>query len=149
MIRDARSCPDGLRVPAADLEQIVINAIASKFRDRAWMTSALADLGHASDAGPAIEGAMLLAGEIEQQQVNNTGMLRSTIAHIEVSKAAFKIQLDKTAIVKRLLPGRCDMHKTSARNETIDIIVSGRFLRCGKQVRLILGNNNQGQVKAE
>jgi len=162
MIRNAKTCPEGLRVPAADLEKIVIKAITSKFRDRKWVSALAADLHRsageaeyhsgemtASAHQTAIANAGTLAAQVQHQTVANTVVLKTIISRVEVSKTAILIKLDKTLMAKMLRVASTDQHQSSRNAETIDITVTGQFLRCGKQVRLVLGNERDDEAKPD
>ena len=45
-------------------------------------------------------------------------------------------------VVTTLIADAGAEHLAQAKNNTVDLIVSGQFLRCGKQVRLVLGNDD-------
>jgi site-specific DNA recombinase len=145
MIRNAQTNPDGLRVPASDLEMMVINAVATKLRDTKWLTSTFAGTSNASELSPMIERASLLAKNVEQQTVLNDDTLKRTISRVEVGKNAISIKLNMNCVVAALIAGAGAGHVDQATNNTVDLIVSGQFLRCGKQVRLVLGNDDTDQ----
>jgi site-specific DNA recombinase len=147
MIRNVKAAPDGLRVPAADLERIVIYAIAGKLRNGTWVSAVLAGLTDASGISIAIASAGLLAARVEHQVVQNTGVIATTISRITVSKSTIKVQLDRAALVKILLTGSTSGDPAISEKEMIDIVIDGQFLRCGKQVRLVLGNTADDRLK--
>jgi hypothetical protein len=161
MLRNARACPEGLRIPAADLEKIVINAITGKLRDRNWVSALTVDLHRlAGDAEPhnrdltasvhqtVIASAGNLVAQMHHQTVANTGALKTIISRVEVSKTTIVIKLSKTSIARMLGVADSEQHQL-AKTGTTDIIVTGQSLRCGKQVRLILGNGNGEQAKPD
>ena len=161
-IRNARANPDGLRVPAADLERIVITAIAGRLRDQKWVSTLAAGL-HASAADGldqqfemtasahknAITSAATLADQLNQKATTNTGLLKAIISSVDVSKSAILIRLGKAQIGKQLAMEDPQVQQLSHSGGTIDINVTGQFLRCGKQVRLVLGNDDIGQSEPD
>ena len=149
MIRNAKSSPDGLRVPASDLEKMVINAVATKLRDKKWVTSTFAGVDDASELSLMIERAKSLSKQVEQQTVFNDGALKTIIHRVEVSKNAISIKLDMNSIAATLTQSTDAEHSIPTKSNTIEILVSGQFLRCGKQVRLVLGNDNNDQQKSD
>ena len=84
MIRNAKSSPDGLRVPASDLEKMVIGTVTTKLRDKKWVTSTFAGAENASELSPMIERAMSLAKHAEHQTVVNDGTLKTIIHRVVV-----------------------------------------------------------------
>lgn len=144
-IRNAQSNPDGLRIPAADLEKMVINAIAGKLRDQKWVTTTFAGADHASEISTIIERALSIAKKIEEQTVLDDGTLKAIISRVEVSKKTISIKLDLNSIAATLLHNADADKFASGNSNAFHIVVSGQFLRCGKQVRLVLGNENADQ----
>ena len=145
MIENAKSNSDGLRIPASDLEKMVINAIAAKLRDQTWVTSTFAGTVDASEISPMIERASSIAKKVEEQTVLNDGALKAIINHVEVSKSKISIKLDLKSIAATLLPNANAENFALGKNNAFHIVVSGQFLRCGKQVRLVLGNDSADQ----
>ena len=145
MIENAKSNPDGLRIPASDLEKMVIGAIATKLRDKKWLTMTLAGADHASEISPMIERTSSIAKKVEEQTVLNDGTLNAIIDRVEVSKSTISIKLDLNSIAATLLPNGDVKNFALGKNNAFHIVVSGQFLRCGKQVRLVLGNDSADQ----
>jgi site-specific DNA recombinase len=145
MIENAKSNPDGLRIPASDLERMVIDAIAAKLRDRKWVTSTFDRSDNASDISPMIERASSIARKVEEQPVLNDGTLKLIINRVELSKSNISIKLDLNSIAATLLPNASAENFILGKIHAFHIVVSGQFLRCGKQVRLVLGNDSADQ----
>ncbi len=145
LIRNAKTFPDGLRVPASDLEKIVINSIAAKLRDESWVTTTFFEPDKASELRPMIDRAISLAKRVEQQTVLNDCTFRTIIHRVEVSKNIISIKLGFNSIAAALLPNADAEHPAAAKNSTVEILIRGQFLRCGKQVRLVLGNDDAVQ----
>ena len=103
-IRNAKSNPDGLRVPASDLEKMVINAIAVKLGDQKWVTSTFAENVNASELRPMIDRAASLAKQVQGQAVHNDGTFNAIIKRVEVSKRKISIKLNLKSIATTLLP---------------------------------------------
>jgi site-specific DNA recombinase len=144
-IRSAKSNPDGLRVPAADLEKMVIDAIAGKLRDQKWVTATFSEKNNASELSPIIYRAILLAKQAEGQTVRNDGTLKAIVQRVEVSNSTISIRLNVQSIVAVLLPDVEAESFAPGKSNAFHIVATGQFLRCGKQVRLILGNDNADQ----
>ena len=82
---------------------------------------------------------------IEGQAVHNDGTFNAIIKRVEVSKRTISIKLNLNSIATTLLPNADAENFAPGKNHAFDIVVSGQFLRCGKQVRLVLGNNGGDQ----
>ena len=144
-IRNAKACLDGLRIPASDLEKMVIDATAGKLRDQKWVTATFAEKSSASEISPMIARASSIAKTVEQQTVLNDGTLDAIVNRVEVSKNTISIKLDLNSIAATLLPNADAENFAPGKSNVFDIVMSGQFLRCGKQVRLVLGNDMANQ----
>ena len=113
------------------------------------MTSTFAGTCNASELSPIVERASLLAANVEKQKVLNDGIFKTIISRVEVSKNSVSIELNINSVVATLISDADAAHFALAKNNTVDLIVSGQFLRCGKQVRLVLGNDNNDQQKPD
>lgn len=97
----------------------------------------------------AICNASALATQLDEQATTSSGTLRSIISGVEVSKSAILIRLAKAPMAKQLGMEVAGTPQPSHAEETIDVSVTGQFLRCGKQVRLVLGNDADGQSEPD
>lgn len=66
MIRDAKANPNGFRIPAPDLEKIVIELLAARLRDRKWLSSVFDLHADVSGFGKLTDAAAVFATEVEQ-----------------------------------------------------------------------------------
>ncbi len=161
-LRNASASPEGLRVPAADLERIVISGVGGRLRDPNWVSTLAADLHPSAADGSdhqlemkasahqaAIASAAALATQLDEQATNNSGILKSIISRVDVSKSAIMIRLGKAPMARQFGMEHAGTPQPSYTPETIDISVTGQFLRCGKQVRLVLGNDNNGHSEPD
>jgi site-specific DNA recombinase len=144
-IRDKNADPKGLRIPASDLEKLVVTAITAKLRDDRWVTSTFAGINQACELKPMIERASELAERVERQSMQQDDILQTIINCIDVSNCAVAIKLDMDGLSKIIMPNTDAESFISTKNSPAEIIVSGAFLRCGKQVRLVLGQDDAKQ----
>lgn len=140
MIRDAKANPNGFRVPAPDLEKIVIEAIAARLRDRKWLSSTFDLHANVSGFGKLTTAATVLATELEQQATLNSGILNKIVRRIEVSKKVIKVSVDIAAVYRHLAPPDLGSPQL-ADMPCVELAIAGRFLRCGKEVRLVIISN--------
>jgi hypothetical protein len=87
-----------------------------------------------------VSRAATLANEVEQLHINNTGLLNNIIERIEVHKKSVLITLVLVKLQQQLRISVVDK-EASPDGVTKVIEVPGHILRCGKEVRLIIGND--------
>ena len=146
MIRDAKANPGGFRIPAPDLEKIVIGAIASKLRGRQWLLSTFNLHADASGFGKLTDAATVLATVVEHQPTIYTGILNRIVGRIEVSKRAVKVSIDIAALHRHRGQDDIGAPQVSTDMPCVDLVIAGQFLRCGKEVRLVIGNGDENKV---
>ena len=142
IIRDAKSNRQGFRIPGPDLERIVTQSLAARLRDRQWLSSAFDLHADISGFGRLGNAADALATEIEQLPTRGTGILHRIVRRIEVDKKTHQ-GLDRSgrgAPDSRSTVG--DTSQTDPSEKLFDLIIAGQFLRCGKQVRLVIGGGS-------
>jgi DNA invertase Pin-like site-specific DNA recombinase len=140
LVRGERS-GNGVRVPASDLEQLVINAIASHLRDHAWVSQRL---GPGLDAGQTerlLRASVTLAATLTESssQPSSIDPIRALIARVTIGQGRLAINLDRTSLSGRLADLDEALDLPSPTNEPLEINIDALRLRCGKQVRLIVG----------
>jgi len=108
-IRDAKTNPDGLRIPAPDLEKIVIQSIAARLRDQQWLSSTFELQSNLSGFGRLIDAAVALAKEVEQQPAANTGILNLIIKRIDVDRKLIKVSINVNQSQRLLVGSKVDL----------------------------------------
>jgi DNA invertase Pin-like site-specific DNA recombinase len=131
----------GIRVPAADLETIVITTLADRLKDKARLKDTLGQACPASALPEVISAGAQLAKNISSQLVEATGLLQDLIARIVVSKAAIRMEIKVKALAVLLLKEKAEDPHHQPPKATQEIIIPGQVLRCGKQIRLVLGQD--------
>lgn len=149
MLRDVRNYPDGLRVPAADLEKLILDTLAARLRDETWLTAVVSQVDEASRIDQVIDAASVLANEVERQPIMKTGILNKLIRRIGVSTKTIKLQVDMVAVLKQLLPNGTDGKPPERMEPVLELAIAGQFIRCGKQVRLVIDNDDNDQAKPD
>jgi site-specific DNA recombinase len=140
MIRDSKANPSGLRVPAPDLEKIVIHSIATHLRDQKWLASSFDIKSYISGFSKFCEAAASLAKDVEQQPAANTGVLDQIIKRIEVHKKLIKVSIDAEGLRGLLVGLETELATFAPVEPILGIHIAGQFLRCGKEVRLVMGD---------
>lgn len=147
-LRDASQEPEGLRVPAADLEGLVTKAIASKLTNDQWLIENVNSIP--TMVPKLIQVAKSLADAMLEKNLVDTQSFRKLIERVIVEKLRVTISLNKKELNQRL--NRIENHATVTESEAESpssgasennpqIIVQSHLLRCGKQMKLILGTN--------
>jgi len=149
-LKSAADDPEGLRVPAGDLERFVIDAIADRLRDHERVSK------WANEHSPGNKAKMIgVCSEIAKRISSEN----STVAakHIELIQ---KVELSKTSIhigisSKKLFHAlgiaefsNVQDESTDERDGFLNIVINSHLLRCGKQVKLVLGTSTDEQREA-
>ncbi len=138
MIRNAKVDPNGFRIPAPDLEKIVIRSLATRIRDAHWLSSHFMREEDIAQFDKLSASASILASEIEQQLTRPTGILNAIIKRIDIDKKLIKLTLKAASLKCHLIPPDTKRPAHTTNKQYIELIIAGQFLRCGKQVRLII-----------
>ena len=142
-IRDAKTNSDGLRIPAPDLEKIIIQTIATHLRNQKWLAGSFDMHSNVSGFAKFIDAAVALAKEVEQQPAANTGVLNLIIKCIQVDRKLIKVSINANQLQRLLVGSKVDSSNFAPIEPIVDIVIAGQFLRCGKEVRLVIGNADQ------
>lgn len=143
----------GIRVPAPDIEKLVLTSIADRLCNRVEM-SRLVGVADLPRLETFIDAAAKLGALIRDGQPGTDGscldLIRKLVQRIEVGAQSVSITLDPAGLSKTLetFTRGSEAPKASAREggslvlelqDPVRIAVVVRLQRCGKQVRLILG----------
>ncbi|MEQ1515463.1 MAG: recombinase family protein [Usitatibacteraceae bacterium] len=147
-VRDAKSNPEGYRIPAADLERIVTQTIAAQLRDRKWLSSISNVQANVSEFGKLANSANILAMVVDRQATRNSGILNKFVTRIDISKKTIKLTIDIAALIDLLVPTEASSNPLKPREEQhcVDLTIAGQFLRCGKEVRLVIGSDDKAKI---
>jgi site-specific DNA recombinase len=135
---------DGIRVPAPDMEQFVLDTIVYHLRDAIWLTGLLGDAIDSRDMGALIARGRAVANSLSRDghQDQSLKSCLDFIRRITVRRSDIILSLDWRRLLQTINSSTDESipEKSShAEDETIEIVVSSRFIRSGKQVRLVLG----------
>ena len=163
-LRDANNDPQGVRVPAGDLERIVASAIADRLMDSSQMQQWLATEVVVDQLPHALNNAGEIGRTIADNLHGSRAIAQSLIQTITVSKTAITVRLSGCAVLQKLginrlsgdrddadLPQRSADDVVRGRNQAtplppckpFEFVITSHLLRCGKQVKLVLGHDNQ------
>lgn len=126
----------GFRVPAPDLEMIVIRSLAGHLRNKQWVAALINSPG---DLPPALQRAQGIAVDVERQPIMNTGMIDDFVTRITIDRRNIHLRINRDRLFA-LLTGRHSEDAQSPLNSLpLEIEITSHLLRCGKQVRLVIG----------
>ena len=150
-LRDAKADPAGLRVPAGDLERIVVNAVAARLRDGPLMHRWVASQDQIADLPASLKAATGLADTISSSAAGSRTIIRSLIARLTITRTAISIGISEDWLRQSLgiSSPSADAHnhdiQYSRTAASLEIMITSHLLRCGKQVKLVLGTDNADQ----
>jgi site-specific DNA recombinase len=150
-LRDANQNPEGLRVPSADLEELVTKAIASKLTNDHWLAENI--IATPTMIPKLIQAAKALAEKILEKNQVDTQPIRKLIEQVIIEKSCVTISLNKRELLQFLNheeryegspQSETENQNSDVTNGTLQIVVQSHLLRCGKQMKLILGTDASG-----
>ena len=157
-LKDTRADPQGMRIPAGDLERLVIGAIADRLQDKPKMQRWLRGHIPIGNVPSRLNALSVLAAAISNAKQSYAEQIREILERVTVSKTTLEIQLSERALMETInIPQngtelacqsneqKSDDISASAPNiidneSPLAITISSHLLRSGKQVKLILGN---------
>ena len=144
---------NGIRVPAGDLDRLVVDAVGKHLNDAVWLSKHPGEGLDAVALGRLIEAAGALANglPLTHARTGDTGngrlpdaaphlSIRSLLDRVTVGRQRVVLSVNRSRLcdaLNRLDPSLC---LTDRGGEPIAIHVDARPLRCGKQVRLVVGD---------
>nr|WP_276511958.1 recombinase family protein [Devosia subaequoris] len=128
----------GMRLPAPDLEQLINGSIADRLNDQKWLAALIGEI-EITHFPMIIAAADQLAKSVRCPDGDCPSLdMPPLLRRVEVGTDTIVISLDRAALVAALGIPVCD-DISLPDNQTICITVPAKMLRCGKQVRLIVG----------
>ncbi|WP_164730509.1 recombinase family protein [Pelagibacterium montanilacus] len=135
------ACGKGCRVPAPDVEQLIVTIIADHLADPIWM----ADFSGVSEL-PQLTKIFGSGQRLSQSIRAQTGQdllveaIPQFVERIEVGQDSVTLAINRGALTRELEMTEPDCIANIADlDEPLEITTPIRLQRCGKQVRLILG----------
>ena len=150
-LRDANQGQEGLRVPAADLEELITKAIASKLTNNHWLAENVTAMP--TMVPKLIQAAKAFTEMLLDKHQDNRQLVLKLIQRVIVEKSRVTISLNKKELCQMLTPEEhCEAVTESEtgdqtvehREGALQIIVQSHLRRCGKQMKLILSTDAPG-----
>lgn len=136
----------GLRIPASDLETVVSGHLNEKLRDAGWIKECFGQGLAASEIKTLISGAQQAAKRLQVSSgaalAERYQALRSMLGKVEIDETRIDVTINLPGLAKDLRQ-LTDLDLAQPPEPDAEtIIVEAHLLRCGKQVKLILGDVN-------
>ena len=129
---------NGMRLPAPDLEQLINESIADRLIDQQWLAALTGEI-EITNFPKIIAAADQLAKSVRCPDGDCPSLVMPPLLRrVDVRADTIVISLDRAALVAALGVHVGD-DVSLPDNQTICITVPGKALRCGKQVRLVVG----------
>jgi DNA invertase Pin-like site-specific DNA recombinase len=130
----------GIRVPASDLEQLVIQTITGHLRNPTWVLQQLGSQLDMAQMQRLLQAAAGLAGApVDGKQTSPTEIVGRLIARITLDGRQLTIELNQAMLLDLLSELDQTLAIPSPSDRPLTISIEVHALRCGKQVRLVVG----------
>ena len=132
--------PKGRRIPAGDIEGLVLDRLRALFASGAEVSDAVAPLGLDAATQRAVldRSAKLAERWTKLASLELRERVQSLVQQIQIGEAQILVWIDRTAIVSSVMPGAPPKPTESVEPFVLSITASVR--RAGKGVRLVIGN---------
>ena len=140
----AADATNGIRVPAGDLERLILDALAERLRDPVWITEAVATTS-ATETVQLVDAAARLAGRMAASDDRfgdeTRGTIRDAVHRAVVTPQEVRLTIDRHGLRRVLGPPLNETDSPAVPHDhPLDIVIPAQALRCGKQVKLVVGN---------
>lgn len=144
----------GIRVPAGDLERLVLVAVADRLRDGTKMQQWGKLHAPASELPKLLTRCSGLGALVGSKTISGEAAAREVIERVQVSKSQVHIRLSASGLRKNLgltdtafpridnsQSDVWDRDHDASSLDPLEITIVSHLLRCGKQVKLVLGQD--------
>jgi DNA invertase Pin-like site-specific DNA recombinase len=135
--------PKGRRIPAGDIEGLVLDRLRSFFASSAEISDAIAPLGLDAATQRAVldRSAKLAECWITLASLELREVVRSLVQQIQIDDAQILVWLDRTALVSGLIPSAPPTPANYVPPiEPLVLSITASLRRAGKGLRLVIGN---------
>ncbi len=157
-LRSAGDDPNGIRVPAGDLERLVVSAAADRLRDARQMQQWLASRAATTEFPALLKRCADLAPLTACSHSTGVSRAIDLIQKVVVTKKSVEVLISSERLQLELGIGDSSVQRKGQRNDPDDaqgdskghdqaavdsalhIVINSHLLRCGKQVKLVLGS---------
>ena len=129
----------GQRIPAGDIEGLVLDRLRAFFASDMDVSETLLPLELDASAQRAVLqcSALLVQRWSALPASDLHALVRSVVAHVTVGETVISVQLDRNAILTKLIPGAEPTETVTAPSI---LSIAARLRRAGKGTRLVIGD---------
>ena len=134
---------DAARIPASEIEELVISQLTLLMRSPQRLIDILADVDHSQSAMKTLAEASRVWSTASSDRVQS--VLRSTVKRVIVHNERIEIEIIRSALRQKVL-GASDDPELLINNsdEVVTIETAAQLKRCGGEVRLVLPPDSPG-----
>ena len=123
------------RIPAPDLEKIVIGALTAHVRRKGWLSSLLPN---PCDLQAAFQRSESVAADLERQPIANTGLIPDLVSRVTIDRTNIRLAVNRWRLIELLLGRPGGESQSPLDGLPLEIRITSHLLRCGKQMRLVI-----------
>ena len=141
----------GRRIPAGDIEGLVLDRLRAFFASGMEIGAALAPLDLAASTQRAVlsRSAQLAAGWAKLPSLELRGLVRSVIERVAVGDAEIALRLDRRAILKSVMTDApAAPSESKSEIEPVVLTINAGLRRAGKGTRLVIGDGAANAIDA-
>jgi site-specific DNA recombinase len=134
--------PKGSRIPAGDIEGLVLDRLRALFASGAEVSDAVGPLGlDAATQRAVLDGSAKLAERwTTLASLELRELAPSSVQQIKIGDGQISVSLDRTAIVSSVMPDAAPKPADCPSIEPLVLSITASLRRAGKGVRLVIGN---------
>jgi len=140
---------NGRRIPAGDVEGLVLDRLRALFASEAEVGEAIAPLGlEASMQQVVLDQSTKLAKRwTALASLELRAVVKSSIQRVEVGDAKISVWLNRTAIVPTVVPGATPKQADGKPAvEPVGLLIAASLRRAGKGTRLVIGDGSANRI---
>jgi site-specific DNA recombinase len=150
---DRARAPGAMRIPAGDIESLVVDRVCRFLDDRANVHDALKlHVAEAAALGHCIERAVAIAGDLPSRPAAEQRVaLSAIIAHIDVGARTVEVHVSRTGLADLLSHNISEPRAAKRPLPAEDIVVvsiSARLRRTGMAKRMVIEGSRSGMPDA-
>ncbi len=136
-----RSAPGGRRVPAGDIEALMLDRLRAFFGSAQEICDGLEPFK--LDA-PTQHAALERSAQMARQSLSHSGLearqlVQSLVTRVVIESEVVAVELDRRAVLSCLAPDWTTAGPQTPRPEPITLTIAARLRRAGKGMRLVIG----------
>lgn len=130
------NAPNGIRLPAQEIETLVINSLCDWLSDTSAVLDSLGQIDHSAVQGVLIQAQHVIS-ELENPSGNRYQIVQKLVSRVTIANREIRIALSPTTLFLA--------HATSTTESAsppLELIIPAQVRRCGLAMRLIIQGQN-------